>query len=302
MTLLRPMRDMLSRYRKRSKRSFDGSVPGAPYARFRRPTTADVAGFISAHVHSRGLAPRTANRYREIVCRLFSWAMNEGGVKIPGGKNPVLAVSRYREHAAQIRFLTLPQIDEQLAGLQDTPQLQTMVALYIYAGLRREEAVWLTLDDVDLNAGTGGMIREQAKTVNGESWQPKTRRNRAVPISSALRVYLAQHAARPCIGDWYFPSPKGLRYDPDNFSSDLRQVNVAAHLEWSCLDYRHTFGSHLAMNGVSLYKISALMGNSPEICRRHYAALIPEAMAESVEFTPAKAPVGARPSIRLAGA
>ena len=26
------------------------------------------------------------------------------------------------------------------------------------------------------------------------------------------------------------------------------------------------------------------MGNSPEICRKHYAALIPEEMAETVEF------------------
>jgi len=26
------------------------------------------------------------------------------------------------------------------------------------------------------------------------------------------------------------------------------------------------------------------MGNSPEICRRHYAALIPEQLADTVEF------------------
>jgi len=44
------------------------------------------------------------------------------------------------------------------------------------------------------------------------------------------------------------------------------------------------------MKGISLYKISALMGNSPEICRRHYAALIPETLADSVEFTPLKIP------------
>ena len=46
----------------------------------------------------------------------------------------------------------------------------------------------------------------------------------------------------------------------------------------------NTFGSLLAQRGVSLYQISAMMGNSPEICRRHYAALLPEAMGESVEF------------------
>jgi len=38
------------------------------------------------------------------------------------------------------------------------------------------------------------------------------------------------------------------------------------------------------MKGESLYKISALMGNSPEIYRRHYAALIPEAMSDNVDF------------------
>ena len=38
------------------------------------------------------------------------------------------------------------------------------------------------------------------------------------------------------------------------------------------------------MKGESLYKISKLMGNSPEICGRHYAALIPEEMGDSVEF------------------
>jgi len=72
--------------------------------------------------------------------------------------------------------------------------------------------------------------------------------------------------------------------DPDNFSRDLRKANQKEGLKWTCLDYRHTFGSQLAMKGESLYKISTLMGNSPEICRRHYAALIPETMADSVEF------------------
>jgi hypothetical protein len=54
------------------------------------------------------------------------------------------------------------------------------------------------------------------------------------------------------------------------------------------LDFRHTFGSQLAMKGESLYKISTLMGNSPEICRRHYAALISEELIDSVEFLQAK--------------
>ena len=159
-----------------------------------------------------------------------------------------------------------------------------MVAMYIYAGLRREELIWLTFDDIDLKAGTYGMIRIRAKTINGEYWQPKTAKNRAIPISSSLRYYLDQYKPKITPEKWFFPSPECKRYDPDNFSRDLRNANEKAGLKWSCLDFRHTFGSQLAMNGISLYKISALMGNSPEICRRHYAALIPEVMIDCVEF------------------
>ncbi len=253
-----------------------------PY--FESITTSDVADFIGAKVRSRGLAPKTANRYREILCRLFNWTMGQGHVRIPGDKNPAQKVERYMEKAPRIRFLTLEQIDEQIAALADCPRIQTMVAMYIYAGLRREEALRLTMDDVDLDAGANGMLRIQAKTVNGDYWQPKTRVNRAVPISKTLREYLERYAPGASDGGWYFPSPQGKFRDPDNFSKALAEVNKAHALGWTCLHFRHTFGSQLAMKGESLFKISALMGNSPEICRRHYAALIPEAMADTVEF------------------
>ena len=64
----------------------------------------------------------------------------------------------------------------------------------------------------------------------------------------------------------------------------MKRIQDKKGLKWTCLDFRHTFGSQLAMKGESLYKISTLMGNSPEICRRHYAALLPEALADCVEF------------------
>jgi len=253
-------------------------------AAFEQITTADISDFIAAQVRTKGIMPKTANRYREIICRLFNWSMQEGGVRMPNGKNPAAAVGRYKERAPEIRFLTLAQIDEQLKALDNMPQMQIMVSMFIYAGLRREELLWLTREDVDLTAGHNGMIRIRAKTINGEFWEPKTKSNRAVPISRALRGWLECWTLRPSLGDWYFPSPQGHRYDPDNFSRDLREANEKAGLRWNCLDYRHTFGSQLAMKGESLYKISALMGNSPEICRRHYAALLPETMADSVEF------------------
>lgn len=246
--------------------------------------TADIAAFIAKRVQEDGIGPKTANRYREILQRLFNWAMSQRGVRMPGGENPARRVERYRERASAIRFLSMAQIGEQLTALEDDMQLETMVALYIYAGLRREEALWLTVTDVDLKAGRHGMVRVRAKTVGGQFWEPKTKVNRVVPVSSALRPYLDRYTPRASDGNWFFPSPEGCRWDPDNFSARLREANKTRQLAWSCLDYRHTFGSHLAMKGESLYKISTLMGNSPEICRRHYAALIPEELVDCVEF------------------
>lgn len=144
---------------------------------FEAITTAQIVEFVSGQVARRGLAPKTANRYREILTRLFNWAVEQKGVRLPGDRNPASKVERYRESAPNIRFLTLKQIDEQLGALAENLKLQAMVATLIFAGLRREELLWLTHDDLDLDAGKHGLIRVRAKEIHGESWEPKTKKN-----------------------------------------------------------------------------------------------------------------------------
>ena len=230
-----------------------------------------------------GWSPKTANLMRQILHKFFAYAIKHHGFRSRDRRfaNPVTRVERYREPASVIRFLSLEEMDNQLKILKKNIVIRAMVATYIFAGLRREEAVWITQKDIDLEER---FIRVQAKVINGQFWQPKTKKNRLIPISNALFEILEEYRpAHNCT--WFFPSPQGKRWDPDNFSQDQRKINRANGLNWSCLDFRHTFGSHLAQKGESLYKISKLMGNSPEICRKHYAALIPEEMTDVVEFT-----------------
>ena len=254
---------------------------------FEAITTQQVSEFLERMVRDRAWAPKTANRYREVLCRLFNWAIEENRVRMPGDRNPVAKVRRYRERAPEIRYLTLPQIDEQLHALRDRPQLRVMVATLIYAGLRREELLWLRVADFARSTpqAPNGLLRIQAKTVGGESWQPKTRTNRAVPVSRDLQRILEDWHPKKSEHGWLFPSPHGTRWDPDNFSADLREANRSAGLVWGCLDYRHTFGSQLAQRGVSLFQIATLMGNSPAICQRHYATLSPASMVSLVDFS-----------------
>lgn len=245
-------------------------------------STSMVSTFIQGRVIADGISPKTANRNREVLHRMFSYAIEHHGYICPDKRyrNPVEGVKRANESAHCITWLDSDQIEEQIVALEVSPVIQALVSVYIYAGLRRAEALWLTHDDVDIDSR---LIRIQAKTIGGEYWQAKTKRNRVIPMSDGLHERLSAYRSSGS-SPWFFPSPRGHRWDPDNFSQNLKELNKAHGLSWTCLDFRHTFGSHLARNGVSLYKISALMGNSPEVCRRHYAALIPEEMTDVVEF------------------
>lgn len=268
---------------KKAKAGYDKYAGKHVKAELLEDISAEVINrFIAARIQQDNWSPKTANLMRQTLHKLFAYAIKHYGFRSRDRNfsNPLAGVDRKREPASQIRFLRSDEIEVQLQVLSEAPVIHALVSTYIYAGLRREEALWLTHGDVDL---VSRLIRVQAKTIDGKCWQPKTKRNRVVPISDALYRILGTFESRyNC--KWYFPSPKGKRWDPDNFSQDLKKINQTNGLDWTCLDFRHTFGSQLAQKGVSLYKIVTLMGNSPEICRRHYAALIPEEMAEVVEF------------------
>ena len=232
-------------------------------------------------IHDR-LSAKTVNHLRAVLSQLFNYAKRYEGYRCPHPDyhNPIEGVDRFPEPALVIEWLTTEDIAEQLDALNEYPSFRSLVATYIYAGLRRSEALWLTPADIDFEKK---VIKVQTKVLEGEQWQTKTGRVRTVPISTKLLEELQRYLPTQK-GTWAFPSPDGKRWHPDNFSNDLREANHSKGLNWSCMEYRHTFGSHLAQKGVSLYEISTLMGNSPEICRKHYAALLPEKMHDRVEF------------------
>ena len=58
-----------------------------------------------------------------------------------------------------------------------------------------------------------------------------------------------------------------------------------AGLPWTLLDLRRTFATQLICKpSMNFARLAALMGNSPEICRRHYGHVSTEELAADVEF------------------
>ncbi len=241
-----------------------------------------ISNVLEAGMRS-GWAPSTYNNYLEVINRAFSYAIREKGLFSPFLRrtNPASLVLRMPVPAPKIRFLSLSEIDALLERLAHNLKLQTATAMLIYAGLRRSEVLWLTVKDVDLEKRR---IMIRAKEIDGEFWQSKSRSNRSVPISSDLWPHLQQWMSTSRESIWLFPNRLGLRWGPDNFSTFLRDAQADSEPRWNCLDLRHTFASHLALKGVSLYKIAKLLGNSARICQRHYAHLSAEWLAEDVEF------------------
>jgi integrase len=240
-------------------------------------TTGHVSRFLAKKSNVDQVSSTTILRYRETLHALFAHAKRLDYIV----ENPVAAIPRPRLPDRDVSFLKVEEIDDLLEAVADD-LIAPLVATLVFAGLRREEACWLAWTDLDL-ASDRPCLRVRAKTVDEESWLPKTKRNRTVPISSRLLSILRGLPHRHAT--WLFPSPEGCRWNPDNLSARFRGLMEASDHTWNFLDLRHTFGSQLARKGVSLLKIAQLMGNSPEIARRHYIRLMPEEMQQDVEFS-----------------
>ena len=59
-----------------------------------------------------------------------------------------------RQRAVCLYTKSYPVAMEKVLAVDGAPDLLAMVATPIFAGMRREEAIWLTLDDVDLRGGS----------------------------------------------------------------------------------------------------------------------------------------------------
>ena len=261
---------------------------------FEKIETCHLTDLQDILAEERGLSSKTLNNYREMMNRFVNWAVTQKGKRFPGGVNPIDAVKIRDVNLSVISYLMPDEIRQQLAVLEDFLVLQCMVAMLIFAGLRREELLWLRTGDIQAHAGQLTIL-VRAKTIDGISWQPKNVKNRSVPVSLSLRPYLDGILAGLSGDRWLFTNPEGRQWSGDGFSTVLRDANLAALKKltddgkdampiWSALDFRHTFGTMLASSGVSLFIIADWMGNSPEICRKHYAVLIQRMLHKYIEF------------------
>jgi integrase len=224
-------------------------------------TPAKIEGYKAARLTV--ASPSTVN----IEIRVLNTALNQaaelGWYRLDGRK----AFKQLRlPESEPLVWLTKEQITDVLST--PDPEFRRFLQFLLQTGCRRNEALGMTWQDIDL-------ARKQL-VVRGEIG--KMGKRRTVPVSTVLLRVLDEWPG-PRIGR-LFP-----HYEPNQISMKFRrwarQIGLPPGLSLHSL--RATFGSQLVAAGVNIYVVSRLLGHSSvRVTEKHYLTLAPEHVHDAV--------------------
>lgn len=245
-------------------------------------TTAEFTAFLDALVVE-GLAPRTVNKYREILHAMYEFGKRPGALHLT--ENPVTETEKQRtDGPRRVETFTLDEL-EQIAeaarrGLHhDRPEgnfgpavlaewqrcNEQDAAIFLFAaftGLRRGELLALRWGNIDLE---GRLLVVDAAVSAGEISTTKSRRIRTVPLTEAACQQLKALASRRrwCDRDHFvFCGATGNFMDGTMLSKRFRRAQQEANVRVRRFhDLRHTFGT-TAVRRFDLPKVKEWMGHA----------------------------------------
>ncbi len=215
-----------------------------------------------------GKKPKTIKNYiaflKTALNKAVEWDMIE--------HNPISKVS-VPKTVKTFHFYSQDEIDRLLKTAREP--LRTGIQILVSTGLRRGELFHLRCRDVDLKAGS---IRVWPY---GE-YSPKGKRPRTIPMTSELKAVFRELMKRKLEDDFVFRPYVGPNKLYKHFAELLKTLGMPGTLH----DLRHTFASHLSMEGVPIPVIKELLGHSDISTTMIYAHLSPETHKKAVEKLP----------------
>lgn len=172
-----------------------------------------------------------------------------------------------------------------LSALKDnpSPHIHTFVPLLLLTGMRRNEALSMTWEQVDLLNAAATVGR--SKTASGTG--------RVIPLAADLLPILGAHRTQfvqlfgePQPSHFVFAYGSPLPTDPTRHVTDVKHgwntLRKAAAVSCRLHDLRHTFATHLAENGVPESTMLALMGHMSRAMLERYSHIRMAAKREAV--------------------
>lgn len=192
----------------------------------------------------------TVKRDLATLRRMFSLAIEWGIL----ASNPAarVKVPQADDVEGDVRWYT----KEQLALLYDDPERGNIWKFYANTGLRRNEGLYLRLEDID---------SDRIRIVSRKGARTKSRRSRVVPLNKS-----AQDAIAALRGDRDYLLPRYHAHTLTHyFTAYARSAGLPGSLHW----LRHSFGHHWVKSGRSLRQLQLIMGHSSYSVTERYARM-----------------------------
>jgi len=208
----------------------------------------------------------TVNRELAVLRTMFSKAISWDKATV----NPAKLVKPYKENNIRTRFLEKGEIDALLIACSEW--LRPIVTVALNTGMRRGEIISLAWDDVDFMHGL-------IKVRDSKNRSPRFV-DMSLPLIETLRV-LPKNPDSPYlflgVGEKRVSVLGRLRREFEN------ALTLAGVLDCTFHTLRHTCASHLAMAGVDLLTIGAILGHrSGYVMTQRYAHLSNEHKAKAI--------------------
>ena len=217
------------------------------------------------------ISPSSVNKELIALRHLFNKAILWGYLAL----NPAKDVKKLRVRQKTVRFLSVEEIHMLLAV--NPSHLRPVFMTAIHTGLRKSELFRLEWDDIDFNRGNI-LVR------NKEEGHTKNYKIREVPMTVELKNELKQMKDKNGKESGFvFLRIDGLPHGGDIRRTLVRCIKKTGMRPFTLHDLRHTFASHLVMDGVDLASVKELMGHSEIKTTMIYAHLAPDHLSNAIE-------------------
>lgn len=201
----------------------------------------------------------TVNRNLNILKRMFNLAYEWGFLL----ESISPKIKKVKEPPGRLRFLSKEEIERLLSACSNLPYLHLIVLTALNTGMRRGEILSLTWEQLDIEHG----FIHLNKTKNNE--------RRDIPMNGILTKALKE---------WKSKSENGVVFRVNDIKKSFGTACRKAGLkDFRFHDLRHTFASHLVMEGVDLATVSHLLGHSSIQMTMRYSHLSPDHRVKPVE-------------------
>jgi len=151
----------------------------------------------------------------------------------------------------------------------------------LFTGLRNSELTNLTWDNFS-RTKKGKKYIHSINITSSDEFTTKTKKSRRIPLNKEALAIINK---RKGINSKYiFTTSFNEKISKHRLSKVLNEAQENLKIHYRVQDFRHTFGTKLAVGNVSLYKISKLLGHTVEETTRLYAHLQSEDLQDAVEL------------------